>query len=91
LLSIRGEEIIFCPNYDINKYPECRKYVEMGFHNTQFNFKLDETRISEIFQGQTPSRNGGDLSVTEPPKGYPVPLMPEMPNEHSPGTSDMNH
>ncbi len=64
-------------NYDINKYPECRKFVEMGYHNAQFNFRLDPTRIGEIFQGQTPSRNGGDLNVTPPPEGFPVPVMPE--------------
>ena len=79
------------PNYDINKYPECRKYVEMGYHNAQFNFRLDETRIAEIFSGMTPSRNGGELQVTQPPEGFPVPMMPEMPNEHSPGLVDMQH
>lgn len=79
------------PNYDINKYPECRKYVEMGYHNAQFNFSLDPTRIGEIFQGQSPSRNDGTLSVVDPPKGFPVPLMPVMPNEHSPGIQDMNN
>lgn len=42
------------PNYDINKYPECRKFGEMGYHNAQFNFRLDPTRIDEIFQGQIP-------------------------------------
>lgn len=79
------------PNYDINKYPECRKYVDMGYHNIQFNFRLDETRIAEIYSGTSPSRNGGELSVTEPPQGFPVPMMPEMPNEHSPGLVDMQH
>jgi len=63
----------------------------MGYHNAQFNFRLDPTRIGEVFQGQTPSRNGGDLNVTPPPEGFPVPVMPEMPNEHSPGLKDMNH
>lgn len=29
--------------------------------------------------------------VTDPPAGFPVPLMPEMPNEHSPGLSDMQN
>lgn len=29
--------------------------------------------------------------VTPPPEGFPVPLMPEMPNEHSPGLKDMNN
>ncbi|MFD2329803.1 manganese catalase family protein [Cohnella sp. GCM10020058] len=77
------------PNYDINKYPECRKFVEMGYHNVQFNFRLDPTRIGEIFQGQSPSRNGGPLSVTPPPQGFPVPQLPDMPNEHAPGLVDM--
>ena len=78
------------PNYDINKYPECKKFVDMGFHNAQFNFRLDPTRIAEVFQGQTPSRNGGTLSVTPPPQGFPVPQMPDMPNEHASGLNDMN-
>ena len=58
------------PNYDINKYPECRKYVDMGFHNAQFNFSLDPTRMGEIFQGESPSRNKGTLAVTDPPKVF---------------------
>ncbi|WP_144511356.1 manganese catalase family protein [Bacillus sp. FJAT-22090] len=90
-LGVDWGKLFPVPNYDINKYPECRKFVEMGYHNTQFNFRLDPTRIGEIFQGQTPSRNNGILSVTEPPKGFPVPLMPDMPNEHSPGLQDMNN
>jgi Mn-containing catalase len=89
-LGVNWGKILPIPNYDINKYPECRKYVEMGFHNAQFNFRLDDTRIGEIFQGQTPSRNGGELQVIEPPQGYPVPELPDMPNEHSPGLRDMN-
>ncbi len=57
----------------------------MGFHNAQFNFSLDSTRMGEIFQGESPSRNKGTLAVTDPLKGFPVPELPEMPNEHSPG------
>lgn len=89
-LGVNWGKILPIPNYDINKYPECRKYVEMGFHNAQFNFRLDDTRIGEIFQGQTPSRNGGELKVIDPPQGYPVPELPDMPNEHSPGIRDIN-
>ncbi|WNS74747.1 manganese catalase family protein [Bacillus sp. DTU_2020_1000418_1_SI_GHA_SEK_038] len=90
-LGVNWGKILPIPNYDINKYPECRKYVELGYHNTQFNFRLDPTRIGEILQGQTPSRNGEPFTVSAPPQGFPVPLMPEMPNEHSPGLSDMNN
>lgn len=90
-LGVDWGKLFPIPNYDINKYPECRKYVEMGFHNAQFNFRLDNTLIGEIFNGTTPSRNGGDLNVTEPPQGYPVPEMPEMPNEHAPGLYDLNN
>ncbi len=90
-LGVDWGKLFPIPNYDINKYPECRKYVEMGFHNAQFNFRLDNTLIGEIFNGTTPSRNGGELNVTEPPQGYPVPEMPEMPNEHAPGLYDLNN
>lgn len=89
-LGVDWGKLFPVPNYDINKYPECRKYVDMGFHNIQFNFRLDETRIAEIYQGQSPSRNSGELAVTPPPPGYPVPVLPEMPNEHSPGLSDLD-
>ncbi|MDN4074075.1 manganese catalase family protein [Fictibacillus terranigra] len=89
-LGVDWGKLFPVPNYDINKYPECKKYVDMGFHNAQFNFRLDQTRMGEIFQGQSPSRNAGELKVTDPPKGFPVPVLPEMPNEHSPGISDMN-
>ncbi|MEE6452299.1 manganese catalase family protein [Gottfriedia acidiceleris] len=90
-LGVNWGKLFPVPNYDINKYPECRKFVEMGYHNAQFNFRLDETLMGEIFKGKTPSRNGGDLNVTEPPKGFPVPEFPEMPNEHSPGLYDLNN
>ncbi|RLL48304.1 manganese catalase family protein [Oceanobacillus piezotolerans] len=89
-LGVDWAKLFPVPNYDINKYPECRKYVEMGFHNAQFNFRLDDTLIAEVFSGKSPSRNGGELQVTPPPQGNPLPVMPELPNEHSPGTSDMN-
>ncbi|SDD50516.1 Mn-containing catalase [Paenibacillus sp. UNCCL117] len=88
-LGVDWGKLFPVPNYDINKYPECRKYIDRGYHNVQFNFRLDKTRIGEIFQGQSPSRNGEPLSVTEPPAGFQVPQLPEMPNEHSPGLSDM--
>ncbi|UQZ36725.1 catalase [Paenibacillus sp. PK3_47] len=88
-LGVNWGSIFPIPNYDINKYPECRKFVEMGYHNTQFDFMLDPNRMAEIFQGPSPSRNKGELQVTEPPAGFPVPVMPEMPNEHSPGLGDM--
>ena len=89
-LGVDWGKLFPVPNYDLNKYPECRKYVEMGFHNAQFNFRLDPTRIAEIFSGQSPSRNDGELKAVDPPQGFPVPVMPEMPNEHSPGISDLN-
>lgn len=89
-LGVNWGKLFPVPNYDINKYPECRKFVEMGYHNTQFNFRLDPTRIGEVLQGQVPSRNGGEMTVTDPPKEFPAPMLPEMPNEHSPGLGDMN-
>ncbi|MDU0203315.1 manganese catalase family protein [Paenibacillus sp. MAH-36] len=89
-LGVDWGKLFPVPNYDINKYPECRKFVDMGYHNMQFNFRLDDTRIGEVFQGVSPSRNKGQLLVTQPPMGFPVPNLPDMPNEHSPGLQDMN-
>ncbi|WP_276354444.1 manganese catalase family protein [Cohnella caldifontis] len=89
-LGVDWGKLFPVPNYDIHKYPECRKYVDMGFHNAQFNFRLDPTRIGDIFQGESPSRNDGKLQVIPPPRGYPLPMLPEMPNEHSPGLQDLH-
>lgn len=89
-LGVDWGKIFPVPNYDINKYPECKKYVDMGFHNAQFNFRLDDTLIGSIFQGESPSRNSGQLQVVLPPQGHVIPTLPEMPNEHSPGLSDLH-
>lgn len=89
-LGVEWGKLFPVPNYDLNKYPECRKYVDLGYHNAQFNFRLDGTMIGDIFHGTSPSRNQGELKVTAPPEGFPVPELPEMPNEHSLGLNDMN-
>ncbi|WP_151735447.1 manganese catalase family protein [Paenibacillus tengchongensis] len=89
-LGVNWGNIFPIPNYDLNKYPECRKYVEMGYHNVQFNFSLEPNRMAEILNGTSPSRNKGEYQVTEPPAGFPAPVMPEMPNEHAPGLGDLN-
>lgn len=89
-LGVNWGNLFPVPNYDLNKYPECRKYVDLGYHNAQFNFRLDATALGSIFQGTSPSRNHGELHVTAPPEGFPVPELPIMPNEHSPGLGDMN-
>lgn len=89
-LGVDWGKLFPVPNYDINKYPECRKFIDLGYHNAFFNFRLDPQRVAEIFNGTSPSRNSGDLNVIDPPPGAPVPQLPGMPNEHSPGTSDLN-
>lgn len=89
-LGVDWGKIFPVPNYDLNKYPECKKYVDLGYHNAMFNFRLDNTQIQQIFQGETPSRNGGELHVVNPPEGFPVPTMPEIPIEHSPGLTDLH-
>lgn len=88
-LGVNWGKLFPVPNYDINKYPECRKYVEKGYHNAQFNFRLDQTRIGEIFSGTSPSRNDGNLQVVPPPNGFKLPVLPESPVEHSPGLYDL--
>lgn len=90
-LGVNWGSLFPIPNYDINKYPECRKFVDLGYHNAQFNFSMEPNRMGEIFQGSSPSRNKGTLEVVPPPAGFPVPMMPELANEHSPGLHDLNN
>jgi Mn-containing catalase len=71
-------------------YPECGKYVALGYHNAQFNFRMDLTRLGEIFSGQTPSRNEGELMVIPPPEGYHLTYLPELSRDHSPSLYDIN-
>ena len=84
-LGVNWGKVIPVPEIDITKYPECRKYIDAGLNNVQFNFRLDPTRIAEIFSGTSPSRSGGNLSVIDPPAGHPVPVLPELEIENSPG------
>ncbi|MFC0211279.1 manganese catalase family protein [Paenibacillus chartarius] len=84
-LGVNWGKVLPVPQYDLNQYPECRKYLERGWNNVQFNFRLDPTRIGEIFSGPSPDRSGGMLSVEPPPAGFPVPVLAERPMEHSPG------
>ncbi|GAA4702352.1 manganese catalase family protein [Brevibacillus fulvus] len=84
-LGVNWGKVIPIPEIDLSKYPECRKYMDAGLHNVQYNFRLDPTRIADIFSGPSPSRNGGTLSVVEPPAGAPVPQLPELESENSPG------
>ncbi|WP_426348775.1 manganese catalase family protein [Alloiococcus sp. CFN-8] len=84
-LGVDWGKIFPMPNYDLQKYPECRKYIDKGFNNVQFNFALDTNLMSEILQGESPSREGGEMAAVPPYDGFPVPEMPERPEEHAPG------
>ena len=46
--------------------------------------------MGQIFKGSLLAESDGELKVVPPPEGYPVPMLPEMPNEHSPGIQDLN-
>jgi Mn-containing catalase len=65
-LGVNWGKVLPVPDCDLNQYPECRKYIEQGWHNVQFNFSLDLTRIGGIFQGTAPGRHGGVLSIEQP-------------------------
>ncbi|PZE22146.1 manganese catalase family protein [Paenibacillus xerothermodurans] len=83
-LGVNWGKLLPIPTYDITRLPECRKYLDMGYNNIQFNFRLDDTRIGEIFQGTSPSKDGGELRMVEPPAGFPVPELPELPIHYAP-------
>lgn len=84
-LGVNWGKVVPVPEIDITRYPECKKYMDAGLNNMLFNFRMDQTRIAEIYSGTSPSRSGGNLAVVSPPAGFPVPVMPELAVENSPG------
>ncbi len=84
-LGVNWGKILPIPDVDISKYPECRKYMERGWHAVQFNFRLDTTQADQILRGALPSRTPGHIALAPPPEGAPFPPAAEIPTEFSPG------
>ena len=57
-----------------------------GVGEVQYTFRLDGSRLGEVFKGTSPFNDGTTLRTAErPEQSYPVPVAPERPEEFAPG------
>jgi Mn-containing catalase len=85
-LGVNWGKTLPIPKIDNLKYPEVRELVEKGANTKQHHFRLDGSLMSAIFRGESPTHDGSTLTtVDEPPEGFPIPFLPERPEEFAPG------
>ena len=86
-LGVNWGQTLPIPKFDATKYPEVKKLMDEGAHNTQHHWRLDGSQMAAIFNGPSPlSDVEATLETTdEPPEGAPMPVSPERPEEFAPG------
>ncbi len=74
------------PNFDATQYPEVKALYDKGLGDVQYTFRLDGSRLGEIFKGASPFNDGTTVRTAErPEQGYPMPAAPERREEFAPG------
>ncbi|NTS41337.1 manganese catalase family protein [Flavisolibacter sp. BT320] len=85
-LGIDWNKALPVPKFDSSKFPEVKKLLDAGIHREQYHFRLDGSEMEKIFSGSAPMNDGTELvTLKEPRESYPIPQMPERPEEFSPG------
>ena len=85
-LGVNWGHVLPIPNFDSSKYPEVKKLQQQGIDLIQHHWRLDSSQMGAIFSGSSPFNDGTTIETTaKPPDGFPVPTMPERPEEFAPG------
>ena len=85
-LGVDWAKALPVPKFDSSKFPEVKKLLDAGIHREQYHFRLDSSEMDKIFTGSAPMNDGTELvTMKEPRESYPIPVMPERPEEFSPG------
>jgi Mn-containing catalase len=85
-LGVNWSKALPIPKFDSSKFPEVKKLLDAGIHREQYHFRLDSSDMDKIFSGPAPMNDGTELvTMKEPRESYPIPLMPERPEEFAPG------
>jgi Mn-containing catalase len=85
-LGVDWNKALPIPKFDSTKFPEVKKLIDAGINREQYHFRLDSSEMEKIFNGSAPMNNGTELvTMKEPRESYPIPLMPERPEEFAPG------
>lgn len=85
-LGVNWGKVLPVPKFDSTQFPEVRALLDEGIHREQYHFRLDGSKMGEIFAGAAPFNDGTKLvAMKEPRESYPIPQAPERPEEFSPG------
>jgi Mn-containing catalase len=85
-LGVNWGKTLPIPNTDTTQYPEVKALKDKGIDQVQYTFRLDGSRLGEIFKGRSPFNDGTSVQTQDrPAKGYPIPQAPERPEEFAPG------
>ncbi len=85
-LGIDWGKTLPIPNFDASKFPEVKALYDKGLGDVQYTFRLDGSRLGEIFKGSSPFNDGTTIRTAErPEQGYPIPAAPERLEEFAPG------
>jgi Mn-containing catalase len=85
-LGVDWNKALPIPKFDSSKFPEVKKLLDAGIHREQYHFRLDSSEMEKIFTGSAPMNDGTELvTLKEPRESYPIPAMPERPEEFAPG------
>ncbi len=85
-LGIDWGKTLPIPQFDAAQFPEVKALYAKGLGDVQYTFRLDGSRLGEIFKGSSPFNDGTTLRTAErPDHGYPLPAAPERLEEFAPG------
>jgi Mn-containing catalase len=87
-LGVNWGKSLPVPRIDTSNMPEVKDLENKNLHNQMWTFanKGEISLLDKIFKGDSPFDDGGTLEVIEGfPEGAEIPIMPEAPQEFSPG------
>ncbi|MBO8141376.1 MAG: manganese catalase family protein [Firmicutes bacterium] len=85
LTGVNMTKLLPIPKIENSKFPEARKFEEMGIHRKLYRFSPDDYKeIARIWHGPSPSGDGELEVVDGPPEGGPVPDLPPVPETFAP-------
>jgi Mn-containing catalase len=85
-LGVDWGKVLPIPKFDSSQFPEVKRLLDAGIHREQYHFRLDSSQMEKIFSGSAPLNDGTELvTMKEPRESYPIPMMPERPEQFAPG------
>lgn len=84
-LGVNWGKALPVPKIDTKNMPEVRDLEKKNLHNQQWTFASDDSEMASIFKGESPFGDGELETIEGAPDGFEIPLMPERPEEFSPG------